>query len=216
MTSSHPSYRPVGRALDRRDASVGVRSVAGRAGSSPRRFPLGRWACVCPGGGGGGFGSRAPGSGGRCSWRMAQLRLRASAILGAEPLRAGLLSYDGGGADDVLVNVATQGQTATSAEAGVPVTGLTVQVHHGDNPDLIGLVYVDHRIREAQRERPTGWWIELEELTRVSANCRDGRLDLIIIAFAQLGPNLCVITGRLGVLGVSFRMKGVWLHRPTI
>lgn len=60
-----------------------------------------------------------------------------------------------------------------STEALVPVTGPAMQVHHRDDPDLIGFIEVADRIREAPGETAARRWFEFVELARVRADRRD-------------------------------------------
>ncbi len=91
-----------------------------------------------------------------------------------------------------------------------------MQVHHCDDPDLVGFIEANDRIRKAPGETAPRWWVELVELARVRADRRDGGLGLIEETAAQLGSDLGVETRRFGVLGVGFRVEDVRFHRPTI
>ena len=62
----------------------------------------------------------------------------------------------------------------------MPISGISVQMHHGDDPNLIGFIEVDDRIGKAKRQAAPGRRVELAELTRMGTDRHNNRLNLVI------------------------------------
>ena len=103
-----------------------------------------------------------------------------------------------------------------SGSARFPITRTAFQMHHRQNPDAVGLLNEDHRIRKDVSKMSLGGWVEVAKAFGVMADCLDETLHFIVETTGEFRVNLRIILRGLRVFLFGFGMKGVRFQRPTI
>ena len=99
-----------------------------------------------------------------------------------------------------------------------PIAGRLLEVHHGENPEVIGFDEVDHGVGEQRTKMAPheGRAIDAEEHgTRL--DLRDERVDVLVKSLAEAGRiiGLGVVLERTRKIVVRLGMKNRAHHRPT-
>ena len=100
--------------------------------------------------------------------------------------------------------------------AAFPITRTMFHGHQRQNPDAIGLLGVNHRIRKDGGEMPLRGRVKMAEAFRVAADSLNEPLHLVVKMSAKFGRNLRVLICGVCVFLLRFGMKSVRFHRPTI
>ena len=102
------------------------------------------------------------------------------------------------------------------SRAPLPITRTAFHVHHRQNPDAVGLLDVNHRIRKDGGEMPLRGRVKMAEAFRVAADILDEPLHLVVKTSAEFRIGLRIIFCGLRVFLFRLGMERVRFHRPTI
>ena len=100
--------------------------------------------------------------------------------------------------------------------AAFPITRTAFHVHHRQNPDAVGLLDVNHRIRKDGGKMPLRGRVKMAEAFRVAADSLNQPLHLVVKTSAEFRVGLRIIFCGLRVFIRRFGMERVRFQRPTI
>ena len=107
-------------------------------------------------------------------------------------------------------------RTVNSFYPLAPIIGAAFERRDRDDPDVIRLFDVNHRIGERQPEVPPRGRHDGAETGGPRADFCQKIVDVVVNALAEFGAHRSVVHRCLGELVVGVPVEAVGLHKPTI